>query len=178
MRFLSSCNVGMRWVNTRPLRNPHTKCHRHEVLGYVLPTSMGLCNLSTAQGNVNSGTWEHLRHNDMVTDAAPILDSFQWMSSWLQSFHWMLMNVLARAPLPVTQCAWTCLPMCGLFICGTILMKSAIKLCPNGKLRRPLGLSSVSIRTLLTVLIYWTPNDRLYERFEINFLLWIYSPLY
>ena len=35
------------------------------------------------------------------------------------------------------------------------------------------GLSSVSIRTLLTVLNYRTPNDPLYVRFEINFLLWI-----
>ena len=39
-------------------------------------------------------------------------------------------------------------------------------------------LSSVSIRTLLTVLNYRTSNDPLYVRFEINFLLWIYSPLY
>ena len=40
------------------------------------------------------------------------------------------------------------------------------------------GLSSVSIRTLFTVLNYRTSNDSLYVRFEINFLLWIYSPLY
>ena len=52
------------------------------------------------------------------------------------------------------------------------------------KRRQPLwtsvhmGLSSVSIRTLLTVLNYRTSNDPLYERFEMNFLLWIYSPLY
>ena len=40
------------------------------------------------------------------------------------------------------------------------------------------GVSSVSIRTLLTVLNYRTSNDPLYVRFEINILLWIYSPLY
>ena len=34
-----------------------------------------------------------------------------------------------------------------------------------------MGLSSVSIRTLLTVLNYRTSNDPLYVRFEINFLL-------
>ena len=78
-------------------------------------TSGGLRVQSTDQRNVNSGTREHLSHNDMVTEAAPILDSFQWMSPWLQFFHWMLMDVLARAPLPVIQCAWTCLPMYGLF---------------------------------------------------------------
>ena len=39
-------------------------------------------------------------------------------------------------------------------------------------------LSSVSIRTLLTVLNYKTSNNPLYVRFVINFLLWIYSPLY
>ena len=33
------------------------------------------------------------------------------------------------------------------------------------------GLSSVSIRTLLTVLNYRTSNDPLYARFEVNFLL-------
>ena len=40
------------------------------------------------------------------------------------------------------------------------------------------GLSSISIQTLLTVLNYRTSNDPLYEQFEINFLLCIYSPLY
>ena len=34
-----------------------------------------------------------------------------------------------------------------------------------------MGLSSVSIRTLLTVLNYRTSNDQIYVRFEINFLL-------
>ena len=34
-----------------------------------------------------------------------------------------------------------------------------------------MGLSSISIRTLLTVLNYRTSNDPLYVRFEINFLL-------
>ena len=41
-----------------------------------------------------------------------------------------------------------------------------------------MGLSSVSIRTLLTVLNYRTSNDPLFVRFEVNFLLRIYSPLY
>ena len=40
------------------------------------------------------------------------------------------------------------------------------------------GLSSVSIRALLTVLNYRISSDPLYVRFQINFLLWIYSPLY
>ena len=49
---------------------------------------------------------------------------------------------------------------------------------PRSQLVSHLGLSSVSIWTLLTVLNYWISNDPLYVRFEINLLLWIYSPLY
>ena len=41
-----------------------------------------------------------------------------------------------------------------------------------------MGLSSVSIRTLLTVLNYRTSSDPLHVLLKINFLLWIYSPLY
>ena len=118
MGFLSSCNVGMRWGNTRPLINPHTKCPSAWGPENMLPTLRGLCIQSTAQGSVNLGTCELLRHSDMVTDTAPILDYFQWMSWWLQSFHWMLMDVLVRSLLPMIQCDWTCLPMCGLLWVG------------------------------------------------------------
>ena len=58
--------------------------------GELAATSRGLRFQSTAQGNVNSRMCERLRHNDMVTDAAMILDSSQWISWWFQSFHWML----------------------------------------------------------------------------------------
>ena len=40
-----------------------------------------------------------------------------------------------------------------------------------GNMIKNMGLSSVSIRTLLTVLNYRTSSDPLYVRFEMNFLL-------
>ena len=63
---------------------------------------------------------------------------------------------------------------------AALVPEFAVKDLPLGRTLMMMytGLSNVSIRTLLADLIYRTSNDLLYVRFEINFLLWIYSPLY
>ena len=51
----------------------------------------------------------------------------------------------------------------------TAAVREIVKLL--SKVKADKGLSSVSIRTLFTVLNYITSNDPVYVRFEINFLL-------